>query len=1342
MRVRTVSLWTLGILLGLPCALLALALIFANTGPGRRVIEREAASLTGGQVVMSGFGGRFPDSLRLAHLTLRDRSGVWLSADGLAVDWSPIALLEWTARIDGVSIERIRILRAPLPGPPRATTSPGGGAYRLPISIDLRRLALARIDLDGAFAGAAAALRIDGAARLESLQAGQLRFNATRLDALGTYVVNAVVDGAGIHANVSAHEPAGGLIAAAAKLPALGPLAIDASVTGPQQDERVQVAASAGELHLSVSGMVNVVGRSATLDLNATAPAMRPRTDFSWQSVDIAAHVTGRFDAPNAQGRVQLVGLSAAGAQVASVQADVSGTQGYVNLHAVMSGMRLPGAQGALFAASPIDLTGDIALQEPGRPVSFRLSHALLSLVGSAKTDGDIAVTITTTVPEMAPLAALAKVVLQGPLTATAQIARHGDATDVAIHGDANFVAGQAPVASLLGRTQFAVEASLDGQDIRLKSAAVNGRALRADVAGTDENRQLNLAWHVSLPDLSALAPRAVGRLTGTGQIAGHETGINIVANISGEAGLDGFVKAPVTVRLSAENLPNAPSADLQVHGALAGGAFVVLGDVRSDAAGALHAVLHRADWKSLTLMADISVSKNHPVPLGNLDLKIGHLADLAALFHAEIDGALNAKLVSASDSTTLQMDGSGFSAGSRRLDRLALVARADGSVSDPTLSASLNLDGIEAEGVTGQARITTQGKTTALGVDGTLDLDHLDGAPAKVAMSAVVNGVTRKVVLRSTVAHWKTLTLRQDGSTHIDLGSEISLDRLALSLNQARLSLSGRISPSLNLTASIQNVTPDLATPFLPGLAADGVISANAHLMGTTGAPLGHVSLVADALRLRGGMTAAVPPARIRMVADLHGQSATVNAQMSAGPRFSLGLDGDVPLQPDGAMAVRSVGTIDLALLNPVLEAEGRNATGKATVDFTAGGTVQAPSVRGAFELHRAAFQDFAKGLQLTNIDARINADGTTLQISRFSASAGPGTIDLAGSVGVLAAGHPVDLKITARHARPLASDLVSAQFDADLILHGSLDTEISSTGKVLLRRVDINVPDSLPPGVAVLHVRRPGARTPAAIPAAAPGPRVKLDVAIDAPGNIFVRGHGLDAELGGKLSVKGSTVAPQIDGGFDLRRGNFSLAGTSLSFSKGTVSFDGTGVTGRIDPMLNFEADSTQGSVTATLKLTGYADAPKIVLSSVPELPQDEVLAQLLFGQSLKQLSALQIAEIGSALAELSGITGSSDPLSSIRKGLGLDRLSVGAGINGAGASVEAGRYVANGVYVGAKQATGGAGGTQAQVQVDLTRHLKLQTTLGTGGGSAQGATPQNDPGSSIGLSYQFEY
>jgi translocation and assembly module TamB len=100
-------------------------------------------------------------------------------------------------------------------------------------------------------------------------------------------------------------------------------------------------------------------------------------------------------------------------------------------------------------------------------------------------------------------------------------------------------------------------------------------------------------------------------------------------------------------------------------------------------------------------------------------------------------------------------------------------------------------------------------------------------------------------------------------------------------------------------------------------------------------------------------------------------------------------------------------------------------------------------------------------------------------------------------------------------------------------------------------------------------------------------------------------------------------------------------------------------------------------------------------------------------------------------------------------IQKALGLDRLSVGSGGSSAGAasdqqgsgtSVEAGRYVSNRVYVGVKESTSGA--SQVGVDVDLTKRVKLQAKLGNGTTTAQGVTPENDPGSSIGMAYQFEY
>jgi len=77
---------------------------------------------------------------------------------------------------------------------------------------------------------------------------------------------------------------------------------------------------------------------------------------------------------------------------------------------------------------------------------------------------------------------------------------------------------------------------------------------------------------------------------------------------------------------------------------------------------------------------------------------------------------------------------------------------------------------------------------------------------------------------------------------------------------------------------------------------------------------------------------------------------------------------------------------------------------------------------------------------------------------------------------------------------------------------------------------------------------------------------------------------------------------------------------------------------------------------------------------------------------------------------------------------------------GTENSGASIEAGRYISKRVYIEAKQSTTGT--SQLQADVDLTKHLKLQTKLGNGTASLQGTTPDNDPGSSIGLVYTFEY
>jgi translocation and assembly module TamB len=513
-------------------------------------------------------------------------------------------------------------------------------------------------------------------------------------------------------------------------------------------------------------------------------------------------------------------------------------------------------------------------------------------------------------------------------------------------------------------------------------------------------------------------------------------------------------------------------------------------------------------------------------------------------------------------------------------------------------------------------------------------------------------------------------------------------------------------------------------------------MLEAHAKLTGTAARPTGSVHFAATGLRLRSGAAAALPAAAIAADATLAGTTARVQARMTSG-RNDIDLSGTAPIDPAAAMDLHARGNLDLAALDPLMAAQGRRVRGQVALDATVTGALAAPRADGTLRLTGGEVQDFAQGAHLSDIQALIRASGDTVRIASFTGHAGGGTVAASGSVGLDGA-MPVDLHVTAKNASPLSSDKLTAVLDMDLALRGDLEGRLAASGTIKVDKADIRIPEQLPAKVVVLDVRRPGQTPP---PPPSPGPDIGLDVTVNAPGQVFVRGRGLFAELQGRIHVTGTTAAPQPAGKFELRRGEFNLAGRTLTFTSGEVGFDGSG---SIDPTLNFIASSTNGNITATLAITGYASAPKIALSSVPDLPQDEVLAQLLFHQSASSLSAFQLAEAAAALAQISGVAGGVfDPLNAVRQGLGLDRLSVGGSQNGSGASVEAGRYVARGVYVGAKQATSG-GGTQATVQIDLMKGLKLETDVGTGGAtSATGASATDDPnGTSVGLTYHFDY
>jgi translocation and assembly module TamB len=898
-----------------------------------------------------------------------------------------------------------------------------------------------------------------------------------------------------------------------------------------------------------------------------------------------------------------------------------------------------------------------------------------------------------------------ATLVADSGLYGTARLALHAGLTGERIHLEADGtldLAGEgSPLPGLLGKDALiGATVELNGPDIAVSRLELSGRVGTLAAHGGLTADRLVADWKLALPALAALEPTLSGALNAEGHVVGTLDDMTTAIDLTGTVSAAGVAGGPLTARIVASGLPNAPSGRVEATGELLG-APLALGVALTRAAdGTLHAGIEHADWRGAHAEGALTLPPGATVPLGKLDLRIERLEELRPLLDLPLTGAVTASLDSGGQGARLTVE-------ARRAGLVgsAMVGRAtiSASIADPAhprADIRLTADDIQAAGLTD---------------------------PARLSAAAAVDIAARQANLSVFDVVWKGETLRLLAPLNVGFADGVTLGGLRLGLRQAVLEANGRVAPTLDLTARLRGLTPDIAAIFAPGLAADGVMQADATLSGPPARPTGTLRLEGAGLHVRGGAGAGLPAAHLLASAALSGGTARIDASLTAGSTH-LTANGLVPLDPAGPLDVHAGGSADLAMLDPLLAPDGRRVGGRAVLDARLTGRLDDPRLAGTLRLSDGSVRDDVAGISVTGIGATLQADGESIRIEQLAGKAGAGRIDVTGHVDVLAPGMPVDLAIVARNATPLSSDRLSATMDADLAIRGMAAGQLALSGTVALHRADIRLPDRLPASIAVLDVRIPGAPPP---PPPPPEPDVALDLRIDAPRQIFVRGRGVDAELGGRLRLRGTLANPQPDGRFQMRRGQLSLASQTLSFTRGTIGFDGGHLT---DPSLDFLASTTSANVTANLAIGGTVANPKITLSSSPDLPQDEVLSRLLLGRSASSLSPLELAQIASALASLTG-AGSAvgDPLERVRSGLGLDRLSVGANN-----MLEAGTYVAPGVYLGARQ--GVSGTSQSVVQIDIARGLKLEATVGNGTASATGTG--GSQGSGVGVVYQFEY
>ncbi|NBR54238.1 MAG: hypothetical protein EBT91_12665, partial [Rhodobacteraceae bacterium] len=229
-------------------------------------------------------------------------------------------------------------------------------------------------------------------------------------------------------------------------------------------------------------------------------------------------------------------------------------------------------------------------------------------------------------------------------------------------------------------------------------------------------------------------------------------------------------------------------------------------------------------------------------------------------------------------------------------------------------------------------------------------------------------------------------------------------------------------------------------------------------------------------------------------------------------------------------------------------------------------------------------------------------------------------------------------------------------------------------------------------------------------------------LNIRILAPEQVFVRGRGLDAELGGALTLGGSTADIAPVGRLDLIRGRLDILQQRFDLTQGSAD-----IRGDLMPEIQLAATTTARSGTiVNLSVEGSLDSPDFVLSSTPDLPQDEIISQLLFGRGIDQISPLQAVQLASAVATLAG-RGGAGLVDKLRQRFGLDDLDISSNPEG-DTTFRVGKYFGENLYSDVAVSSGG--------QSELSLNLDLSETL-----TAKGSI-DSEGQTSLGIFFERDY
>ncbi|KKC32851.1 hypothetical protein WH91_11730 [Devosia psychrophila] len=989
---------------------------------------------------------------------------------------------------------------------------------------------------------------------------------------------------------------------------------------------------------------------------------------------------------------------------------------------------------------------GIAGLWEAGQPVKvaeLRVVGQALILALTGQLDNlDFIGDINLETASIAPFSGLAGRDLDGglalringtiqPLSGGFDVALDGTGTNLSINDEVadGLLAGAVSLSGRVART----EAGLLADNFR-----VSNDQLQVVADGTYSSAVADFAFDLDLSDLALLSEQASGALkvVGTAKGADNLIDLNLDATVA-DGRLAGRTLRDATVafdgRYAVDRLDGSISGAAALDGyraTLAVGVSVTpseqaLADIDFQAAGTR--ITGGLTRELLTGMIN-----------GGLTLVSPDVSVPAALALLDAKGAVNAEVnlapVDGKQGATVRGDVRGLVVNDITVGAADINATIGDLFGVPVIDGSANASNVSAAGVdvtTLTAKATQSGTTTSFDAQAAL----ATGTDVDVAGSLTpVDDGYRLAVDRAQLQQG-TLSARLAQPTVLQVaGSDIALDAVRFDVGSGSVTATGSAGETLSIVLDVNALPLSIANAIAPDLGLAGTLNGRVNIAGTGSDP--QVSFEAQVAGVNAAAISEFGVAPLTASASgsfRNGAVTLASLRANGSGGLTISGSGTVPLAGNG-LNLSLQGSAPLALGNRFVADRGGQISGVVTLDARVTGSLASPQFGGRISTSGAGYVDPELNLRITGLAGSASLNGDSLVIDSLSGGLSTGgTVSASGSVG-LSGGLPANIRVALNSARYADGNIFVATLSGNLALTGNLTGSPLLSGDVLVEEANITVPENFGGGAKLIDVEH--IRTPPAVEqtlqrakiddaSGAPIPQTRptgvvLDINVSAPNQIFVRGRGLDAEVGGSVRITGPVNNVQPVGGFELIRGRLAILGQRVTFESGTVT-----LVGDLDPFLNFVARTEGEGITVFVTVAGRASDIDVSFTSSPMLPQDEVLSRLIFKRSMGELSPLQLAKLAGAAAELVG-GGGNGLVDSLRGAAGLADLDIVTDDQG-NVAVQAGTYIQDNVYLGVQAGAGGQ--SKVTINLDVTGDLKVTGAAGQDGNSSLGVFYEKD-------------